>query len=118
LSQVGAGGAQPEPIGLLEVVPLPAEAVRVRFRCPQGHHADLVRLAILRQQGGAQIQQIIRVGPPAVQQHQAPPRLGRSQPDGLTIVLGPILLGQSLLGQSREQIVGQNVGHGLSTASA
>ena len=110
LPQVGAGGAQAGPIGLLEVVPLPAEAARVRFRCPQGHHADLVRLAIFRQQGGAQIQQIIRIGPPAVQQHQATLRLGRSQPDGL-----PIVLGQSILGQG---VIGQNVGHGLFAAAA
>ena len=110
LPQVGAGGAQAGPIGLLEVVPLPAEAARVRFRCPQGHHADLVRLAIFRQQGGAQIQQIIRIGPPAVQQHQAPLRLGRFQPDGLTVVLGPTILGQG--------VIGQNVGHGLFAAAA
>lgn len=110
MPQVGAGGAQAGPIGLLQVVPLPAEAAGVRFRCPQGHHADLVRLAIFSQQGGAQIQQIIGIGPPAVQQHQASLRLGRPQPDGLPVVLGQTILGQGVLGQ--------NVGHGLLAAAA
>jgi hypothetical protein len=36
--------------------------------------------------------------------------LGRSQPDGLTVVLGPTILGQG--------VIGQNVGHGLFAAAA
>ena len=84
----------------------------MRFRRPQGHQADFASLAIFRQQGGAQIQQIIRIGSPAVQQHQAPLRLGRFQPDRLTIVVGQVL------GHVLGQVLGQKVGHGLSAAPA
>ena len=60
------GLGQVRPAGVLQVVPLAAEAAGVGLGCPQGQ-----QLAPLATELPPQLEQVFGIGPPAVQEHQS-----------------------------------------------
>ena len=90
------GRGQLGPLRLLQVVPLAADAAGMGQGRPQGHQADLGLLsggqASERQQLQPQVEQVIGIGSPAMQQHQPAAGPLRSELDGRAVIPGGLIV--------------------------